>query len=170
MTDHSGRRRMDASALRAEFDGAFAAPAAARAPDEVALLALRVGAEPFAVRVLDVAGLFAARKIVHVPTRRPELLGIMGLRGAVVPVYGLAQLLGRRAPDDAPRWVLLAGGEERVALAFAELQGHVLAPAGDLDAAAEAEGMGHVREVVRLGGVARPVLDVRSLVRAATRR
>src|SRR5512141_2494005 len=106
----------DAEALRAEFDAAFGR-SAATAPDTVALLAIRIGVAPFAVRVLEAGGLVQVSAVVPVPSRRPEVLGVAGLRGDLLPVYGLARMvLGM--PDDAPRWLILAGTAERVGFAF----------------------------------------------------
>jgi chemotaxis signal transduction protein len=159
-----------AAELRAAFDAAFARPRGAGAEDAVALLALRVGGEPLAVRVLETAGLMPARRIVPVPSRRPELLGISGIRGAVVPIYGLARLL-RRADDGEPRWIVLAaaGGEERVGLAVATFERHLVVPAERLRPAATGPG-GHAPELLHGEGASRPVLSIPSLVRAITGR
>jgi chemotaxis signal transduction protein len=164
-------RDASAEALRAGFDRVFAAAPVLERAAEVALLALRVGAEPVAVRVLEAAGLVAAPPICAVPSRRPELLGVAGLHGAIVPVYSAARLLGRPDQGDAPRWLVLAaaGGDERVALAFSALDGHLRVPAAAL-AATPGERLEHVAEVMSLGADVRPVLSVPSLVRAITRR
>jgi purine-binding chemotaxis protein CheW len=157
-----------AAALRAAFDASFAAPPAGEAGARVALLAIRAGGEPAALRVLETAGLLPARRIVPVPGRRPELLGVSGLRGSLLPVFSLARLLGRSEAGDEPRWVALAGVDQaRVGLAFAAFEGHLLVPAQDLAVAAE-EGRGHVAAVARLAGGPRPVLSVASLLRAVT--
>jgi purine-binding chemotaxis protein CheW len=155
--------------LRDEFDAAFAAPPPAGRLDLVALLAIRVGTESMAVRVMEIAGLIATRKIVSIPSRRPELLGITGLRGAVLPVFSLARLLGIPDAGPAPRWLALAGVEEPVALAFLELESHVVVSTADLRPASSGA-LAHVREVVVLQGQTRPVLGVTSLVRSITGR
>jgi len=160
-----------AAALRDAFDAAFAAPAEAPRRDEVSLLALRVGTEPVALRVLEAAGILAARPIAHVPSRRPELLGVAGLRGNVVPVYSVARLLGRAEEQEAPRFLVLASTvtEERLALAFSGFDGHLRVRPAALAAAPE-RALSHVRELVQLGAESRPVLSVPSLVRAITGR
>jgi purine-binding chemotaxis protein CheW len=157
-----------AEELRRVFDAAFAAPPPAARRDLVALLGLRVGGERVAVRVLETAGLVQARKIVPVPSRRAELLGVSGLRGAVVPIFALSRLLGR--PDDGePRWVVLAGGAERVGLAVAALDRHLVVPAQDLAPAPGGDDPGaHVRELASFGGDRFPVLNVPALVRSIT--
>jgi purine-binding chemotaxis protein CheW len=157
-----------AEALRRAFDAAFAAPRPAARDALVPLLALRVGGEPMAVRVLELDGLVQARKIVAMPSRRPELLGISGLRGAVLSIYGLARLLGR-ADDGDPRWIAVARGGERIGLAIATLEGHLLVRPQELspvDTGGEARP--HVREILRRDQGSRPVLSVPSLVGAIT--
>lgn len=164
-----GDRGASAAALRAAFDAAFARPAGAPERDRVALLALRVGGAGVAVRVLETAGLMAARPIVPVPSRRPELLGVSGVRGAVVPIYSLARLLGR-ADDGAPRWIVLASaGTERVGLAVTTFERHLLVPKAELRPAAQAgTAAAHAVEALYDAGEVRPVVSIPSLVRAIT--
>lgn len=154
-------------ALRAEFDAAFAAPPRGARRDLVPLLAIRAGGAPVAVRVLDTAGLLPAKVVVPAPSRRPEVLGVCGHRGAVLPVFSLARLLGRAEEGEAPRWMLLAGREERVALAFAAVEGHVLVVPAALQRAA-GEAVGHLAEIVEIEGAGRPVVSIPSLLRAIT--
>lgn len=159
-----------ADALRAAFDAAFSRPARAPDADTVALLAIRVAGAPMAVRVLETAGLMQVRPIVPVPGRRAELLGVSGVRGALVPVYSLARLLGR-GDDDPPRWLLLAATArgERVGLAVATFERHLVRPAGDLrPATASGSGEAHAPELLVADGTVRPVLSVPSLLRKIT--
>ena len=171
MSGDGTHRGATAGQLRAAFDTAFARPLEAPARDTVALLALRAGGEPVAVRVLETAGLMAARLVVPVPSPRPELLGVSGIRGAVVPISSLARLLGG-ADDGAPRWIVLAAaGGERVGLAVAAFERHLVVPAARLRPAAGAGGVaGHAPELLQGEGAATPVLSVPSLVREITRR
>lgn len=150
-----------AEALRAEFDAAFGRPARAPADDLVRLLAFRVGGEPVAIRVLETAGLVAARRIEPVPSRRAELLGICGVRGQIVPVFSLARLLGR-TEDAEPRWIVLAAaGAERVGLSAAVFERHLVVPAADLRPAAAGGGA----DVLHADGEARPVLSIPAILR-----
>jgi chemotaxis signal transduction protein len=161
-----------ADELRAAFDGAFARPARASDADAVPLLALRVAGAPLAVRVLETAGLMQVRPIVPVPSRRAELLGVSGVRGALVPVYSLARLLGR-ADDDPPRWIVLAttAAGDRVGLAVATFERHLVVPARDLRPATRSgAGEAHAPELVYAEGTPRPVLSVPALLRTITAR
>lgn len=156
----------DHQKLREEFDRAFTEPERAGRDAGIALLSLRAGDQPVLVRVLEAAGLIPARPIVPVPGRRPELLGVAGVRGAVVPVFSAARLLGR-ADAGAPAWLVLAGGAERVALAFEAFDGHLVAAPADL------RGLGgavpHCAEAVRVGAETRPLLAIPSLLQAVLR-
>lgn len=161
MTEH----RTHAAALREAFDRGFAEPPREPGDDRVALLALVAGQEQVAVRVLEAAGLLPARPIVAVPSRRPELLGVAGVRGAVVPIWSAARLLGR-ADGGPPAWIVLAGAGERVGLAFEAFEGHLLVAPSVL---AAAPGGSHVAGALHAGDAVRPILSVPSLLAAITR-
>jgi chemotaxis signal transduction protein len=163
-------RSVTAGSLREEFDATFAAAPRELRRDRVAVLAVRAGTEAVALRVLETAGLMPARKIVPVPSRRPELLGVAGLRGAVVPVYSLARLLGQRDATVQHRWMVLAGATDRIGLAFTELEGHHLVPASALHPALHGGGDDPIAEIVELSGGPRPVLGIPWLLRSITMR
>ncbi|MBX3158317.1 MAG: chemotaxis protein CheW [Deltaproteobacteria bacterium] len=118
-----------AADMRAAFDAAFA-----RAPDEDAaahleLLVVRAGAATFAIPQPQVAELHAHVRIVPVPTRCRELLGVAHVRGAIVPVYDLRAAL-EQATTAPPAWLLvLAGG--RAAVAFDAFERHLRVPLGE---------------------------------------
>jgi purine-binding chemotaxis protein CheW len=112
------------AALRRAFDESFARAPASRADGGERILRLRIGGDRYAVKLAEVAGFAAARKIVPLSSAITGALGLAGLRGALVPVYSLAALLGRVADDEPPRWFLLANAPEPVALAFARFDGY----------------------------------------------
>jgi purine-binding chemotaxis protein CheW len=102
------------------------------------LLAIRVGADPYALRLSEIVGLHADVKIVPVPSPVAQLLGIVGLRGMMAPVYDLAALLGY-PPAASPRWMVLAGASQSMGLAFdafeaqtAKAKAQVVARAGSI--------------------------------------
>ena len=121
-----------AAELRDGFDASFAAaPAVARTPT-AGLLAVRIGVTPAALRLTDVAGLHADTAITPLPMAPPELLGLAGFRGTVVPVYDLGTLLG--APGTGrPRWCVVAAGRPPVAFAFHHFDGYLEVPAEAVD-------------------------------------
>jgi chemotaxis signal transduction protein len=166
--------------LRAAFDRAFAEPFRLDAPASESLLAIRAGNEPFALRLAEIAGLFADRKISHVPGNMPALLGLAGFRGALVPVYSLQVLLAHaaaRAAAGVPRWIVLAAAAP-VAFAFEVLEGQLrvspeaILPEAILPEASAPEAVlpeasaipgGRVKEFVRAAHFAGPILHLPSL-------
>jgi purine-binding chemotaxis protein CheW len=157
-----------AELLRRDFDQAFAAPARRAQAGTEALLAIRVAGEGFALRLSALAGLFADRRIVPLPGTAPELLGIAGLRGGLVAVYDLRALLGFPR-GESPRWLALVRGGNLLGIAFDELDGSLQVDPHDVSPATGPAHRGMAREVVRTGGVLRPVLDVASIVETIRR-
>jgi chemotaxis signal transduction protein len=96
--------------------------------------------------------------VTPLPGPVPALLGLAGFGGTIVPVYDLAALLGHPGPD-RPRWLVLAAGAPPLALAFAELDGHVRVPAAAIVTDGHA-GPDGVRGMVTLPGGTRPLVDV----------
>lgn len=152
----------DLEQLRREFDAAFAsepAPPVAR----VDLVVVRAGEASYAVRVSEIAAVVPLGGMARVPCDEPAFLGIAAFRGGAVPLYDVAALLGDGAAR-APRWMLLAGGEDRVALAFDELGEYLSATPEQLVAAARPGAAGHERgELVRAGASLRPVISLASV-------
>jgi chemotaxis signal transduction protein len=120
-----------AGQLRRDFDQGFAEPLRSGKEELEALLTLRVGGEPYAVKIAEITGLIADRRIVSLPAMAPAFLGIVGLRGSVVPVWSLGALLGYAANTEVPRWLILAGGDgnrQALGLAFEQYDGHRSVP------------------------------------------
>jgi chemotaxis signal transduction protein len=153
-----------ADQLRQAFDRSFAL--APQAGGDTALvenlLAVRVGSLPYGLRLAEVSGLFVDRKITWLPSPVAELLGICGLRGALLPVYDLGMLLG--CPKGAaPRWLLVTAGMT-VGLAFDSFDGYLrvrpeaIVPEGRAESRER-----HVREVLQTG-IARPIIHLPSVL------
>lgn len=124
--------------LRGAFDRAFAEPERGAAPAAVDFLEIRVAEQAYLLRLEQVASLHAERKLVRVPSPRPELLGLFGLRGSVVPTYHLGRLLGRAA-GLAPRWVAVARAPEPFAIAFEHFEAYLRLPLAGVVTAGGAE-------------------------------
>jgi purine-binding chemotaxis protein CheW len=152
-----------AAGLREAFDRSFAAAPQLHDDDREDLLGIAVAGEPYALRLSAVAELVSGRAVTRLVGGAPGLLGIAGLRGALVPVFDLAGLLGRddRVP---PRWLALTSGEPRVALAFAQLDGHLRVARDAIAADADGGGRRHVQGVVRAGDALRPIVHVASIL------
>ncbi|GJJ03218.1 hypothetical protein RugamoR64_37560 [Duganella rhizosphaerae] len=147
-----------ARALREQFDRSFALAPSLPAAGSVNLLTIRIGAEPYAIRLADIRGLHADRRILEVPSPMPELLGVTNFRGQIVPVYQLTALLGKAAAG-APRWMVLVQASAPLAFAFEAFESHICAGAEQLIAAAD----GRRCEAVRTAGGVVPVLAVAAL-------
>jgi chemotaxis signal transduction protein len=124
----------DAAQLRQAFDRAFALPPSLAEQEVEDLLTIRVAGNPYAIRLLDIAEIVTGRKIVSVPAVTPDLLGLVGIHGGIVPVFGLSSILGYGSEPDAPRWMILCGTEEPIALAFSDFEGYLRLPTSALHA------------------------------------
>jgi purine-binding chemotaxis protein CheW len=165
MTDLDAR----AAALREAFDAGFARASVVETRANHNLLALTVGGDAYAIDMREVASLDADRRITPLPTTVPELAGLAGLRGAIVPVYDLAQLLGYPRPG-AARWLVVAAAAP-VALAFERFDGFVRRPAADLTFEATDGRRGrHVRAIARATDWARPMVAVGSVLETIRQR
>jgi hypothetical protein len=109
-----------ASELRDAFDRGFAAAPAADPGTPHELLRIELAGEPYALVLADLSSLHVDLEIVPVPARTPALLGVIALRGAIVPVYDLRRLLGLAATRP-PRWIAVVGAS---AFAFDHFAGH----------------------------------------------
>lgn len=161
-------------ALREEFDRSFAAAPVLPGRDRESLLTITVGECAYALRLAEIRGLHAARRILALPGALPELLGVAGFRGQIVPVYDLGALLGqeaRHAGAAAPRWLVQLQHGAALALAFDAFDGHFSAAPADLlaDPAAPAPGA-HQRGAVRVAGAVLPIIHLPSLIGDISRR
>jgi purine-binding chemotaxis protein CheW len=150
-----------AQALREAFDRSFAEPLAPAVAQTEAFLAVRIAGNAYVLRIGEIAGLFADRVVAPVPSEVPHLLGVSGLRGAIVPVYDLAALLGYPA-GAATRWLVLARSREPVALAFEAFEAQLALLPRDVVSAADDRQ--HVRGAVRAAGGLRPIAHLPSVL------
>jgi purine-binding chemotaxis protein CheW len=159
-------------AVRAEelanaFDRSFAEARGVPAGEADEFLAVQVAGERHAMRLAEVGGLHPARTVTPLPGLFPALMGLAGLRGALVPVYDLALLFGHEAPG-AARWMVLAPGAG-VAFAFEALDGQFRAPSAAVSSSRQ-DGAETGRQVVTTAGGPLPVIHIPSLVETIRRR
>jgi hypothetical protein len=132
-----------AEALRRRFDESFA-HALGSSPERVEdLLAIRVGTHPHVLRLSEIAGLSAGLRIAPVPSPVGSLLGIVGVRGMMAPIYDLGMLLGY-PPVRAP---------QTVGFAFEAFESHLQVLASSVTG-----------KTVRAAGALRPIVDMPSVV------
>jgi len=149
--------------LRRAFDEAFAAPVVDQPEDRATLIAIRVAGQPFALRATEISAVAKRRRIVPVPSRVPELLGLAGIRGAPVPVYDLATILGLSRANE-PQWFVLTQREAQLALAVDEIEGLIEVRKTKLFADDTSPSGGHVRQLARMGAETRAVIDITAVV------
>ncbi|MDC3952997.1 chemotaxis protein CheW [Polyangium jinanense] len=157
--------------LRRAFDTSFAAPPRDAERSGELVLAIQAGGQGYALRLSDIDGVHECRKVVPLPEGPPGLLGITGIRGRLFAVHALGALLGLPTWNEKPRWLLIAGGDEPIAIGVASIEACLEVSPADLvpvDSAKEDEA--HVREIVTLAGEARGVLVLESLVARALER
>ena len=153
-----------AAELRREFDQSFMLPPTADVVAKVDLLAIRLGGKGFAIRLAEISGVFAGKKITRVPGTGASVLGIAGFRGSIVPVYDLHGLLGEPAPK-APRWMLVAAAAS-VAFAFEGFDGQIRATADSIKPQGTRATHGFTNDFVEHKGVLRPVIQLSSVLDA----
>jgi chemotaxis signal transduction protein len=156
-----------AGELRRTFDRSFAEAPAADAGAYDDLLDIRVGGDPYAVSLGDAAGLFADRRVTPLPGSVAEMRGVVGLRGAILPVYDLRALFGY-PKGPIPRWLLVIA-HTPVALAFEGFEGHLRVPRAAIASAPDrsaAQRSRHIHDVVRTDTFVRPIIHMVSVVEA----
>lgn len=160
-----------AAKLRGAFDASFSVERTPSADAELDILAIRVAGHGYALRLSDVLAVHADRKLVAVPSPVPSLLGLIGVRGLVVPIYDLRLLLGYAA-GPSPRWLCLARAASPVGFAFEAFEAHLRVPFDAVAGGSELLGNGHgfARGSVQTDAGPRPLLDLRLLLESVTRK
>jgi len=147
------------------FDLAFAEDRQAEACVCEAFLAIRLGEDPYALRLGEIAGLLKDREPRPIPTPLPELLGLIGFRGKLCPVYDLAALLGQGRTPIAP-WIFLARGA-LIGYAVDRFEGQLRAdPAQVVARQAGDPDRPFLHAILRQDGLPRPILDLPALTGA----
>jgi chemotaxis signal transduction protein len=161
--DNLSRLTGRVKALRDGFDRSFAEPARFDMTSMQDLLAIRIGEDVFAIRLSEIAGLHAGKKITRLPGGDPALLGLAGFRGTMHPVYSLATLLGRSA-EASPRWLVIAAVVP-VALAFDGFERHLrVASAAIRSSDVSTKDQPFARDFVPVQQFVRPILHLPSIL------
>lgn len=152
--------------MRRLFDESFAVASAGRPAALEPMLAIGAGGEPFALRVREISGLAVNNeKVVPVPSRVPELLGLTGIRGVVIPVFSLARLLGFDAEGGPTRWLVFAGERQTpIALAFETMERLFEVSSSEIFARQDASAHRYVGATVRTDTTLRGVISIPALV------
>lgn len=150
-----------ASELRDAFDRGFAAAELPAEPARSDFIRIQVGGKRAAIRLCEIASLHADLRIVALPTRTSEFLGVAAIRAAVVPIYDLSAAFGSSAIG-ASRWIaLLRSGS--AGFAFAAFDGHARIPDASIAVATQ---RGPIVGQFILDGQPHPIVDVGSVLTA----
>jgi chemotaxis signal transduction protein len=150
--------------LRRAFDRAFASPATRTIGDTEDMLAIRIAGDPYALRVSEMSGLATGKKIAFLPSRRPSVVGIAGVRGSLLVVHSLSVLLGYGPHPSPSTWLALSIGDDPLGLGFDELEGFLRVRRADVHPVDGTEATQHVRDMARVAEGARPVVSIRSTI------
>ena len=157
-----------AAQLRHAFDRMFALPPETASPEVEDLLMIRVAGDPCAISLCDISEIVTDRSIVPVPAATPDLLGLAGIHGGIVPVFSLSAILGYGSDSDSPRWMILCGTEEPIALAFSVFEGYLRLPTSalhtDENLSATREKVKYVNQVASTPDGARAVISMALIV------
>jgi len=155
--------------LRDDFDHAFTLAPDSEIQARQNLLAIHIGGDAYALRVAEISGLHADRRIVALPSPVPELLGLAGFRGQVAPVYDLAALLGYRRGGEL-RWMILLRHQEPLAFAFERFDAHLAVTTDQIVASPAQNRAAHLHDAVRTGQVVLPIIHLQSVLAAIQKR
>ena len=153
-----------ADQLRQAFDHTFALAPSTASLELEDLLTIRVAGDPYAIRLLDITEIVTGHGVVSVPAVTPYLLGLAGIRGGIVPVFDLSLLLGYGPDPGSPRWMILCGYEEPIALAFSNFEGYLRLPTSAIHAdesfSVTSEKTKYVNQVARTPDGVRAVISI----------
>jgi purine-binding chemotaxis protein CheW len=92
---------------------------------EIELLSFRLGGEVYAVLVADVREVLKSYHLTSVPNTPNYILGVMSLRGAMLPVIDLCKRFGLApgANDEKSRIVVVSSADEEVGLLVDQVTG-----------------------------------------------
>lgn len=87
------------------------------AEDEAQVIAFRIGGEVHACDIQLVEEVVTKRRVHPLPDMPPRLLGMLRLRGELVPVLDVAPLLELELQADLPAILVVAVGDARLGVA-----------------------------------------------------
>jgi purine-binding chemotaxis protein CheW len=154
-----------AAELARAFDEVFAKERISAAAETENLMAIRVGDEPYALRVREISGLTLCGKVVPVPGGTPALMGIANLRGALLPVFSLPALLGFDQAGANLRWLAVCGTRDPIGLAFSVFEHYFAVPPSDVSIVESGEMRNHARELVRTSAAMRLIINIPSVTK-----
>jgi purine-binding chemotaxis protein CheW len=139
---------------------------AAEAPPARRACVVLLGGRPFAVDVTDAQEVVVLRTTTPVPGAPPTVLGVMNLRGSIMPIVEARPLLGLPMHTRSDRALVLADGDRRAAVVIEGVLG--LAALDTVESAADAGALTLGAVALETGGRA-TLLDARGTLAAVRR-
>ena len=137
------------------------------AEDETQVIAFRLGGEMHACDVALVEEVVTKRRVHRLPDMPPRLMGMLRLRGELVPVIDVAPLLDLSLQADAPAILVVAVDDARIGVAVDRAEEVVSLSPGELRPApfTGAERDQFVAGVARVNGTLVSLLDLAEMLR-----
>jgi len=155
-------------ALRAEFDQTFSLPRRPEGREREGFLKIRVAGDAYALRLNHVDGLASRPRIVPLPSRCPEFLGMAGHRGGLAALFSLPRLLGYAGTETPSRWFVLLRASGSLGLAFETYEGFAWMDTAEIRGIGDAVRRRHVLQAVQHEGLTRLIVDVPGVLGALT--
>jgi chemotaxis signal transduction protein len=149
--------------LRRAFDESFGASPESAPEETIDILAIRISGDAYGFDTRGLASLAPSPRVVPVPSRRLGLVGLVGIRGTLVPAYSLGVLLGYEPSRSPARWLALAGSPDPIAFGFDELEGFLRVNASDVRPLTSRR---HISATAHTEKITRMVVDTHGLVAA----
>ncbi len=122
---------------------------------ELEMLAFRIGAEEYVVRIEQVREVLKIRDVTPIPHSEGHIMGVTSLRGRMLPIVDLGRLLGLTAGtrDEKSRIVVVSSDEEDTGLLVDRVTGVVRIAQDSVRPAPET--LAHGAEAEFIKGIAR---------------
>lgn len=138
--------------------------------EELEMLSFRLGNEEYAVHVEDVREVLKNRELTRVPNAPDYMLGVMALRGPVLPVIDLSKRLGLPSGDrdEKSRILIVTVQEEDAGLVVDRVTGVVKISRGSVRPVPETAegGSAFLRGIARKGEKLYILLDIEKVLAA----
>jgi chemotaxis signal transduction protein len=131
--------------------------------EPVQVVAFEIGGRMHACDVLVVEEVVTKLVIHPLPDMPPRLMGVVRLRGELIPVLDVAPLLAASLGDGEPTILVSDDGQRRVAVATDYVHDVLTLPAAAVRPAPGTDA--HVAAVARLDGVLYTLVDLAEILR-----
>jgi purine-binding chemotaxis protein CheW len=134
----------------------------------VRVVVFHLGGELHACDVLRVEEVVEGVPVHALPDVPPPVLGVIRLRGTLLPVLDVAPALGLRLAAGTPAVLVVERAGDRVGVAVDEVREVATLPTSAIQTAPLREDEEHVTGVTRVGGALVSLLDLAQLIGETT--